>query len=112
MQIIIFVIMLLTANNLGEVKMTQYGEASKIVIYTTSYCPYCVKAKRLLDQKDVSYKEINVEDNLELRQELVKKSGGRKTVPQIFINDQHIGGCDDLYALEEKNELDKIIGLK
>jgi glutaredoxin 3 len=112
LQIIIFVIMLLTANNLGEVKMTQYGDASKIVIYTTGYCPYCVKAKRLLDQKDVSYQEINVENNLELREELVKKSGGRKTVPQIFINDQHIGGCDDLYALEDKNELDKIIGLK
>jgi glutaredoxin 3 len=81
----------------------------KIEIYTTKICPYCIKAKALLDKKGVSYHEIKVDGNDDLRQQLVTKSGGRKTVPQIFIGDQHIGGCDDLYALDKDGGLDPLL---
>jgi len=81
-----------------------------IKIYTATYCPYCVKAKELLKRKGYkNFKEIDVTDSDELRLEMTKKAGGRKTVPQIFINDKHIGGCDDIYALDSKGELDKIL---
>jgi glutaredoxin 3 len=76
-----------------------------VEIYTTGYCSYCVRAKALLDTKGVSYVEIRVDDNPEKRQEMEQRSH-RKTVPQIFINGQHIGGCDDLYALDAKGNLD------
>ncbi len=82
---------------------------AKVEVYTTNYCPYCVKAKRLLDAKDVDFTEIDVTDDDEARIALVEKSGGRRTVPQIFIDDKAIGGCDDLYALEESGELDKLL---
>jgi glutaredoxin 3 len=77
----------------------------KALIYTTNTCPYCTKAKILLQQKNISYSEINITNNQELRDQMIKISGGRKTVPQIFINDQHIGGCDDLYALDSEGKL-------
>jgi len=83
---------------------------NKIEIYTTSYCPYCVKAKMLLQAKDVAFKEINVEGDNDARIRLAEKSGGRKTVPQIFINGSHVGGCDDLYALDKDGKLDKMLG--
>lgn len=82
---------------------------AKIEIYTTKVCPYCVKAKRLLDAKDVDYTEIDVTTDDEARMALVEKSGGRRTVPQIFINDKPIGGSDDLHALEDSGELDKLL---
>jgi glutaredoxin 3 len=82
---------------------------ASVEIYTTTVCPYCVKAKRLLDAKDVDYVEHNLTGKDAEREELVKKSGGMRTVPQIFINGQHIGGCDNLYELEEKGELDKLL---
>jgi glutaredoxin 3 len=82
---------------------------AKVEIYVTTYCPYCVKAKRLLDAKDVDYTVIDVTNDDAAREELVAKSGGRRTVPQIFINGQAIGGSDDLHALEEKGELDKLL---
>ncbi len=82
---------------------------AEIVIYTTNYCPYCVKAKQLLIKKGVEFEEFDLTNNDEARIALVEKSGGRKTVPQIFINDQHIGGCDDLYALDAKGELDTLL---
>ena len=82
---------------------------AEIVIYTTNYCPYCVKAKQLLIKKGVEFEEFDLTDSDEARIALVEKSGGRKTVPQIFINDQHIGGCDDLYALDAKGELDTLL---
>lgn len=81
----------------------------KIIIYTKSYCPYCVKAKQLLKNKNVSFTEIDITNNQSLIEEMLLKSSGRKTVPQIFIDDTHVGGCDDLYALNDKGELDKII---
>ena len=78
----------------------------KIVIYTTTTCPYCVRAKALLKRKNAIYQEINAEDS-KIREEMVKKSGGRKTVPQIFIGDVHVGGCDDLYELDKQGKLDE-----
>ncbi|MDX1836456.1 glutaredoxin 3 [Legionella taurinensis] len=79
-----------------------------IVVYSTGYCPYCSRAKQLLDSKGVHYDEIRVDDNPALRDEMIHKSG-RRTVPQIFINGQHVGGCDDLYALEQQGRLDKLL---
>ncbi len=79
-----------------------------ITIYTTSYCPYCVRAKDLLKRKGQSFQEINAEDDA-AREEMIKKAGGRRTVPQIFINGQHIGGCDDLYALDKAGKLDPML---
>jgi len=81
----------------------------EIIIYTTTYCPYCVKAKNLLTSKGLEYREVNVEGDTNLREELVIKSGGRKTVPQIFIGDIHIGGCDDLHDADRSGKLDLII---
>ncbi len=77
----------------------------KIIIYTTNYCPYCVKAKMLLDRKGLKYTEIDVTNKPDERTKLVEKANGRKTVPQIFIDDIHVGGCDDLYAKEKAGEL-------
>ncbi len=81
---------------------------SKIIIYSKTVCPYCVKAKFLLKRKNAEFQEIMV-DSDEIREEMIEKSGGRKTVPQIFINGKHIGGCDDLYALEADGKLDEIL---
>ena len=78
----------------------------KIIIYTTKTCLYCVRAKALLDRKGATYQEINAEDP-SIREEMIQKAGGRKTVPQIFIGDFHVGGCDDLYELEKKGKLDE-----
>jgi glutaredoxin 3 len=80
---------------------------AKILIYTTKICPYCIMAKRLLTQKSVSYTEINV-DNPELRQEMMQKTN-RRTVPQIYIGDVHVGGFDELYALEQQKKLDDLL---
>ena len=82
---------------------------TNIIIYTTTYCPYCEKAKKLLDKKQVEYTEIDLTNDDQGRIDLVSKSNGRKTVPQIFINNKHIGGCDDLYALEANQELDRLL---
>ena len=73
---------------------------AKIEIYTTPICTYCDRAKQLLRKHNLSFEEINVASNLEKREEMLKRSNGRQTVPQIFINNQHIGGSDDLYALD------------
>lgn len=81
---------------------------SPITVYTTSQCPYCIAAKQLLTRKGFEFKEIDVSDPA-LRDMLIKKSQGRKTVPQIFIGDLHVGGFDDLSALERAGELDKLV---
>jgi glutaredoxin 3 len=82
---------------------------AKIEIYSTTYCPYCVRAKALMDAKDLDYTEIDVTGDDDARMALVEKSGGRKTVPQIFINDLSVGGYDDLRALEESGKLDHML---
>ncbi len=81
---------------------------SDVVIYSKAVCPYCVKAKFLLQRKNIKFQEIMV-TNQEIMEEMIEKSGGRKTVPQIFIKGKAIGGCDDLYELEESKELDKML---
>lgn len=80
-----------------------------IVMYTKKVCPFCVRAKGLLNSKGVDVKEISIEGDVAKRDEMIKLSGGAMTVPQIFINNIHVGGCDDLYALEQKGELDKLL---
>ncbi len=86
-----------------------YRSMQTILIYTKDYCPYCVKAKALLTKKGASFKEIDITRDANAVQEMLAKSNGRKTVPQIFIGTQHIGGCDDLYALDAKGGLDPLI---
>lgn len=77
-------------------------------LYTTKFCPFCVRAKMLLDKKSVSYKEIAVDGDVQLRREMMAKSGGH-TVPQIWIGEEHIGGCDELYYLESQGKLDQLL---
>ena len=79
-----------------------------IEIYTTAVCPYCVRAKQLLTQKNVEFTEIRIDQNIQERDKMIERSQ-RKSVPQIFINNQHIGGCDDLYALESAHKLDELL---
>jgi len=81
----------------------------KITIYSSSRCPYCVKAKRLLDSKKVQYEEIDVTDDDKARAKLIEKANGLRTVPQIFIGEAHVGGCDELYALDKEGSLDKLL---
>ncbi len=83
-----------------------------VVIYTTPICPYCDKAKSLLSKKGVHYKEVDVSQNSIIREEMTLKSGGRRTVPQIFIGEHHVGGCDDLYSLERVGKLDPLLHKK
>ena len=80
----------------------------EIQIYTTNICPYCVMAKRLLDKKGARYTEINVDAKPGLREEMMLKTN-RRTVPQIYIGDSHVGGFDDLYALEQQKKLDDLL---
>ena len=83
---------------------------AKINIYSTLFCPYCTRAKMLLEQKGMEYNEIRVDIETERRKEMMELSG-RTSVPQIFIDDNHIGGCDDLYHLEAQGELNAKLGL-
>ena len=81
---------------------------STVTIYLTNWCPYCRRAKGLLADKNIPWEEINIDADPALRQEMVARSN-RKTVPQIFIGDQHVGGCDELFALEATGELDRLL---
>lgn len=80
-----------------------------IIVYTTRSCPYCLRAKALLDRKGVAYQEIQVDLDPEQRDKMIKLSG-RRTVPQIFIDDKSVGGFDDLYVLDQTGELDRLLG--
>ena len=81
-----------------------------VVIYTKDYCPYCTKAKGLLTRKGVEhFTEIDITHDEALQKEMIEKSGGRKTVPQIFIGTTHVGGCDDLYALDAAGKLNDLL---
>ena len=79
-----------------------------VKVYTTPYCPYCVRAKRLLERKGVAYQEVDVAADDEARAMLAERTG-RRTVPQIFIGDVHVGGSDDLHALEDQGKLDSLL---
>ena len=80
-----------------------------IVIYSKSSCPYCHAAKELLRRKGAAFTEIDISGDASARAEMLQRSGGAATVPQIFIGATHVGGCDDLYALEEKGQLDPLL---
>jgi glutaredoxin 3 len=80
-----------------------------IDIYTTRYCPYCQDAKELLSRKGVTFHEIDVSANREFRKEMIERANGRSTYPQIFIAGTHVGGCDELYALDEAGKLDPLL---
>ncbi len=80
----------------------------QITVYFTEWCPYCRRARNLLTGKGATLHEINVEDDAKFREEMIARSG-RRTVPQIFIGEQHVGGCDDVFALEESGELDRLL---
>ncbi len=80
-----------------------------IDIYTTRYCPYCVAAKSLLKKKGVAYNEIDVGSDMDQREQMMKRSNGRMTVPQIFIGKTHVGGSDDLHALDRAGKLDPLL---
>ncbi len=82
---------------------------SNIEIYTWSTCPFCRKAKLLLDNKGVEYTEYDITGDEDARAKMVERTGGPKSVPQIFIDNRHIGGCDDIHALDEKGELDPLL---
>jgi len=79
---------------------------TKIEIYSGNFCPYCIRAKSLLKQRGLSFTEYNVQAEPDKRMEMLERAGGARTIPQIFINDRHVGGCDELYALDRKGELD------
>ena len=79
-----------------------------VTLYTSAWCPYCRRAKDLLARKKVDFSEINVEDDLKFREEMIARSN-RRTVPQIFIGDKHVGGCDDLFELDHSGELDRLL---
>ena len=81
-----------------------------VTIYSTGWCPYCDRARGLLERKGVAFSEIKIDEDVAQRDLMLKRSGGRRTVPQIFIGDRHVGGFDDLYALDKAGELDKLLG--
>jgi len=78
-------------------------------IYTTPICPYCARAKSLLTKKGAAFEEVDVFMDAGARDEMLAKSGGARTVPQIFIGDTHVGGCEELYALEREGKLDPLL---
>jgi glutaredoxin 3 len=80
-----------------------------ITIYTKGWCPYCSAAKKLLDDKGAEFTEIDIEKKPEARAEMIQKAKGRSTVPQIFIGEKHVGGCDDLYALDDRGQLEPLL---
>jgi glutaredoxin 3 len=84
---------------------------AKVEIYTTPTCPYCIAAKSLLSRKGVRYEETDVAGNPDLRISMTQRAGGSRTVPQIFIDGQHVGGCDDIHALERNGKLNGLLGI-
>ncbi len=93
----------------GGFSLNQRDMAIKVEIYTWTYCPFCIRAKALLDRKGVDYENYVIDGDEEARSMMADRSNGRRSLPQIFISDRHIGGCDDLYALEIQGELDILL---
>lgn len=81
----------------------------KVELYTKGYCPYCARAKALLTEKGVAFTDIEIDKQPELRDVMIDRANGRSTVPQIFIGDTHVGGCDDLFALEANGKLNALL---
>ena len=84
----------------------------KIEVYTTNYCPFCVKAKSLLNKKNIKFVEIDVSDDTALREKMSTLANGARSVPQIFADDVHIGDCDKIHKLDQEKKLDKLLGLE
>ena len=84
-------------------------DVPKVEVYTTTYCPFCARAKNLLKSKGVAFDEIDVTDDDELRAKMIEMSGGRRTVPEIFINGKLVGGFDELKALDDSGKLDNLL---
>ena len=82
-----------------------------VVMYSTTYCPYCERARALLNRKGVAFREIKVDDDPSQREVMLRRSSGRRTVPQIFIGERHVGGFDDMNALDRSGALDPLLGL-
>ncbi len=80
-----------------------------VEIYTWQTCPFCIRAKRLLDSKGVSYTEYSIDGDEAARAKMAERANGRRSVPQVFINNQHVGGCDDIHALDRAGELDALL---
>jgi len=83
--------------------------AAKVEIYTWRFCPFCIRAKALLDRKGVAYTEYAIDGDQQARAAMGERADGRSSVPQTFINGQHVGGCDDLHALERSGQLDALL---
>jgi glutaredoxin 3 len=84
---------------------------AEVELYTTMYCPYCTRARALLQRKGIAFVDIDIAQMPELRDEMIRRADGRSTVPQIFINGEHVGGCDDLVALDRAGRLDAKLGI-
>lgn len=84
-------------------------QKAKVEIYTWDHCPYCQKAISLLDKKEIKYTRYRIDGDEAAREKMTVRANGRKSVPQVFIDDKYIGGCDDTHALDDKGELDKLI---
>jgi len=82
---------------------------SKVTIYTKPYCPFCIRALDLLEKKGVAFTEVEAAFDPAKRQEMIQRAGGRATFPQIFVGDRHIGGCDEMMALERSGQLDPLL---
>ena len=85
------------------------GALPRVVMYATAWCPYCSRARQLLERKNVSFELIDIDGSRELREQMIARSG-RTSVPQIFVGDIHVGGCDELHALEAAGKLDPLLG--
>lgn len=83
--------------------------AAKVEIYTWRSCPYCIRAKDLLNRKGVEFTEYGIDGDEAARAKMAERANGRRSLPQIFINDQHVGGCDDLHALNDRGKLDELL---
>ena len=86
------------------------SDAPEIVMYSSGWCPYCVRARALLERKGLAFREIKIDEHPAERDAMLARSGGRRTVPQIFVGDHHVGGFDDLYALDKAGKLDELTG--
>ncbi|MBD2255210.1 glutaredoxin 3 [Nostoc parmelioides] len=83
--------------------------AATVEIYTWRTCPFCIRAKNLLNKKGVEFVEYSIDGDEEARDKMAQRANGRRSLPQIFINDRHVGGCDDIHALESQGQLDELL---
>jgi glutaredoxin 3 len=88
------------------------SDTPEIVMYSSAWCPYCVRARALLERKGLAFREVKIDQDPAGRDAMLARSGGRRTVPQIFVGDFHVGGFDDLYALDKAGKLDELISTK